>query len=303
MKPIYFLVLTFICWAKAGFTQVTSKISEPIPLRYEKQFNLDQNQYEEFIRPYKTTTNDAAARWINYNKGYLKGRDVDSLYRVAYAAKNQELLRIIEFIRHNPSSYASLHNFSLWILHSTRLKVDSLLKVYSLMSPELHGTPLGKSVLALINYKQSMQLDLMMPNFTFRTSTGESKSLSDFRGENYVLLTFWASWCVPCVRNIPFLKRVSQSYSPKGLKMISVSIDENVTNWKNAILKHGLSWLQTCDLPSYVGKVKISTLYEVGPIPQYFLIDKEGKLIYQNILSDDDDEHSRLTTLLEAVLN
>jgi peroxiredoxin len=300
-KLIYLILFSSFCWTKKGISQIDDKATEAIPLRYESSFKEDQKRYDEFIHPYLSITGDAFTKWSNYNKGYLKGCDVDSLYRIFYAAKNQELSKIIEFIKLNPNSYASLRNFRLWLLNTTRIKPDSLLIVYSFLSPDLQNTVLGKSVLVSINRKQSLLLNQAMPNFSFRSNSEEMVELSDFKGKNYVLLCFWASWCGPCVRNIPFLKKISETFSPKGLKMISVSIDENVNNWKSTIVKHGLTWLQTCDLPYYAGKNKISTLYEIAFIPQYFLLDKEGKLIYQSILSKDDEEHSRLSSLLANV--
>lgn len=58
-----------------------------------------------------------------------------------------------------------------------------------------------------------------------------------------------------------------------------------------------MPWLQTCDLPGYV-KIDVNTLYEVHFIPQYFLINKEGKLMYQNVLNDDADDYSILIEVL-----
>jgi thiol-disulfide isomerase/thioredoxin len=214
--------------------------------------------------------------------------------------RRNEFLRTIDFIKQNPNSYSSLVNFKRLLV--PRIDPDSLLSIYGFFSKDLHSTPLGTSVYLSIKRKQSLRLKAEVPLFSFKTNDGYIFNLSSFRNKQYVLLCFWASWCGPCIRNIPFLKVIEQEYRLKGLQVVSVSIDDDPQKWLDAVEKYSMPWLQSCDLPPYITDAKVRSLYELDFIPQYFLIDKEGKMIYQNILSKDNDEHSALKQVLEKVL-
>jgi hypothetical protein len=97
------------------------------------------------------------------------------------------------------------------------------------------------------------------------------------------------------------LKQIEEVYRSQGLQVISISIDKDSTKWFAALEKYNMPWLQTCDLPDYTNNNSLSTLYEIHFIPQYFLIDKEGMLIYQDVLNDDNDDHTVLKEALKKV--
>ncbi len=66
----------------------------------------------------------------------------------------------------------------------------------------------------------------ILPPFTFEDAEGDQRSLADFAGK-VVLLDFWASWCLPCVTEIPALQRLQRAYGARGLAVVPVSIDKS----------------------------------------------------------------------------
>ncbi len=117
----------------------------------------------------------------------------------------------------------------------------------------------------------------MAPEIALNNPEGKQITLSSLRGK-YVLIDFWASWCGPCRKENPNVVKLYNTYKDKGFTILSVSLDDNVTNWKEAIKADGLVW------PNHVSdllgwKSKMVQLYGFQGIPYTVLVDKEGKII------------------------
>ena len=291
---LFFVFSTF-----QGIAQTALSRGE-IPQAYHVQFEEDQNKYLEFTNPFAEKAGEAYNLWKSSLKGYLR-YNKDSLYAVYESLSKSALAHKIEFIKQHPGSYASLYFFNQAILGSTRITPDSLLSIYQLFDKEIQATELGISVSESIQRKQKLLLGYEMPFFSFKTNEGQTVNSASFRNTKNVLLCFWASWCGPCVRTIPLLKKINQAYQEHDLQIISISIDSDSTKWLSALQRHSMPWLQTCDLPRYINNNNLSTIYEIRFIPQYFLINKEGKLIYQSVLNDDGDDYSILSEMLRQI--
>jgi peroxiredoxin len=114
------------------------------------------------------------------------------------------------------------------------------------------------------------------PEISLLSPEGDSVSLSDLRGK-VVLIDFWASWCGPCRKENPNVKRVYDKFKDKGFEIYGVSLDDNAGRWKAAIAKDGLPWYHVSDLKGW--RSSAAQLYGVHSIPQTFLIDKDGTII------------------------
>ncbi|HEU0063712.1 MAG TPA: TlpA disulfide reductase family protein, partial [Flavisolibacter sp.] len=130
--------------------------------------------------------------------------------------------------------------------------------------------------LSLQSYTNS-KIGKLAPFFQVRDYRGEILSLKSFRNKQYVLLVFWASWCVPCREEFPELKSIYKSYHHKGLEIIAASIDKDVKAWKSTIeSEHINQWWQFLVDES---KPRVSSMYFVNGVPLIVLIDKQGKII------------------------
>ena len=157
------------------------------------------------------------------------------------------------------------------------------------------------SVIAVKAQVVGLEVGDIAPEIDLPDTKGNKVALSSLRGE-MVLVDFWASWCGPCIKGIPLLKRIQNEYKDKDLQVISISIDDSATKWLAAEKKYAMPWLQTCDLPAYTNGKELRSLYALHYIPQYFLLDLQGKLIYHNIQLKDDDEYSLLRQVLAMEL-
>lgn len=105
---------------------------------------------------------------------------------------------------------------------------------------------------------------------------GDTIKLSSLKGK-VVLLDFWASWCPPCRASNKRLTKLYPKFKEKGFEIFSVSIDDNAKDWKRAIEKDKVSWLQVMDKGGWDSPSAVK--WRIDAIPTSYLINKEGKLI------------------------
>ena len=116
-------------------------------------------------------------------------------------------------------------------------------------------------------------------------SLSQAYSSKKFKGK-YILYDFWATWCGPCIKEMEHIKEIYEKYSNnKKFSIISISIDEKTTNWKNFIARNKYAWKQLIQRDNSITKK-----YEIISIPFNFIVDPDGKIIGRNLHQEDLDE-------------
>lgn len=106
--------------------------------------------------------------------------------------------------------------------------------------------------------------------------SGNKVDFAKFRGK-YVYVDMWASWCVPCIREIPHLKSLEKDLQNKDVVFVSISIDTNEEAWKKKVAALGLDGNQLINKDNKLGEA-----LNVSGIPFFIIYDKEGKLYKYN---------------------
>ena len=133
------------------------------------------------------------------------------------------------------------------------------------------------------------------PDYTGETFTGDSVSLSSYRGQ-VLLLNIWATWCAPCEAEMPSMERLYRELGPEGLKIVAVSIDQTssdaVQKWVN---EHGLTFTVLHDASG-----RIQQTYQTTGVPESFLIDRSGAIVKKVWATDWD--HPTQVALIRRLL-
>lgn len=102
---------------------------------------------------------------------------------------------------------------------------------------------------------------------------GNVVDISQFKGK-YIYIDMWASWCVPCIKEIPYLQKLESDYKDKDIVFLSVSIDADGQAWKKTLAARNMHGHQLID-----SEHRLSSALGVASIPFFMLYDKEGRLL------------------------
>jgi len=114
--------------------------------------------------------------------------------------------------------------------------------------------------------------------------SGEPFKLSEFRG-NVVIVDFWATWCGPCLIELPNVKRVFEAHREKGLQIISISLDRSVDRCREFVQKQGMDWYHVADGKWW--QAELAVRFGIRSIPAMFVIGKDGKVVASRPRGDD----------------
>lgn len=111
---------------------------------------------------------------------------------------------------------------------------------------------------------------------------GKEIALSSVLKENkVVLLDFWASWCRPCMDELPYLLEAYEKYHDKGFEIYGVSLDEDAEPWQKTIEANNMNWINVSDVAGW--QTEATNTYSVSSIPSNFLIDSNGVIIAKDL--------------------
>ena len=232
---------------------------------YHAKMDPLQKKYEQIAARYEKASSEKDS--LELKKIALDGEPI--------FAKMESTLD--NFIASHPDSYFTadlvLMNKMLFI------DVQKFEPIYAALRPRLLSSFSGKKITSQYNkaklYAIGKTLDFSLPD-----KDGNEHKLSSLKGK-YVLVDIWASWCIPCRAENPFMLKAYNELKDKSFVIVGVSLDNNKSAWLNAVEQDKLPWSQLSDLKGF--ETEIAVRLGINVIPQNILIDPDGKIIAKDL--------------------
>lgn len=138
--------------------------------------------------------------------------------------------------------------------------------------------------LGYLHEYKSLNIGQEAPEFTAKTIGRKEISLSDMDGQ-YVLLDFWATWCGPCLPEIPHLKTLWDRFGDKNFNIIGISLDRQKSDLTAFLEEKKIDWPQVLETEGWDGE--ITKLYNVVGIPRTYLLNPQGEIIAKDLRGEE----------------
>ena len=257
----------------------------PMNEEYEQKIGLVKANlnklYKDYHEQYKTINEKIDQAWKAQDTLLVKKLQASDEYQ-GFATAETKFFKTVE------ESYTKLFtdNKDTWwgpfaMLNTMSYFTNDNKKEWAMFSDATKNSFYGQCLNAQVNPKTFTGEAL--PQFDLLQSDGSKKSMAScVKDKKYYLVDFWASWCGPCRKEIPNLKKLYELYKGKGLEIVSVSIDRKEEQWKKALKEEQLPW------PNGIDRAGIADAYNVRAIPAIFLVDcATGKCIAENIRGEE----------------
>lgn len=301
-------------------------IDEPVKAQLSDNKKLMRDDYRNYLSDFYIEPAEMTITLVNnhFANSKLKGSKTDEEYKLFYNELNPVLSSIqrlkneirleskpnmiltdsLVFYKKKSKEISS--NFILDHKHSLiaqkaimelsvneEIGPDSSLSMLNSLSRSIQHYPTFQKAKAAYIAEINSAPGHKAEDFKRKDVNGKNIRLSSFKGK-YILLDFWASWCIPCREATPHIKELFKKYNSKGLEVIAISCDAKYDDWLNAIradrlekfinilsfTENDMNFLKTHDKvgdASYEGELRKQ--FNLMPIPVEILINKEGVII------------------------
>ena len=236
---------------------------------YEKIKSIERSYFDLLSNVSLTNDQIGNFRYRQYLKAYM-----DKMYMFDAVKADNPYLGIYRLSESRLSGQSKEFVQSEMICTGFSKKyISELIPVYEEF---LHGCSNSYSEKVAITFEEAMQnaVGSAASNFVIRNSQAEEVTLNSLKGKT-IYLNFWASWCQPCVRKMLELKDLEGELKNSNVEFVHISFDRDESTWASTIRSFnfkGIHALATDGVNSELAKA-----YGVRAIPQYFIINKEGK--------------------------
>lgn len=206
------------------------------------------------------------------------GATRDSTYDLYLSLQKELKKRIADYINDHSNSVVGAWAVTDNYYNATSTEIK---EVFDKFTDHVRQSYYGRKVKELYETTDKSDIGKKLKNFIARDPDGRRVSVGDMQAA-YILIDFWASWCLPCRKENQHLKEVYRKYQDKGFEIVGFSLDNDKENWIQAIKIDGISWLNISDLKGW-GKSEICDELGINNVPMNILLDKNKKVIARNL--------------------
>ena len=135
----------------------------------------------------------------------------------------------------------------------------------------------------------------MSPDFSAQDIDGKLHSLAEFRGK-YVYIDVWATWCRPCMMEVPYLRELEKKFEGREIVFVGLSVDDDKSKWEEKVRSGEMPGIQL-----YLGESDFSTVYGIRSIPRFIMLDKEGRIINPEMTRPSSEDTEKFLSELEGI--
>ena len=242
------------------------------PERQKVSGTLVNNQWQllvDSINFYSKKLNDLSAQL--FSQSFSEETQV-SLQAQVTNTQSQMSECITNFADKNIST--ELGYFLINLYDDNYISDNNRLKLIDKMPAKLRMRPQIQQMKKILLARSNTTLS----DFNMRDVNGNMVSiLSEIKKYKITVIDFWASWCGPCIHEMPEVIKMYNQYNPQGLGIIGVSLDSNEKAWKNAITTLSLPWTHVSELNGWNNSMV--NAYGIRSIPFTMIVDKDGNIL------------------------
>jgi thiol-disulfide isomerase/thioredoxin len=255
--------------------------------------------YREFWKCRDTTAKKMNKLYEKHQGDVFKVDSLSKLRDKYLKELNQESMN---FFSEHSSEYFSLYyfwsqvvNVSTHFFKNDSSYLRSLVIFFKNTYPKKYQKSYeGQNILLILEGTiKPPNVNTISPDFSISDINGKRISSESLKGK-YILYDFWASWCPPCLASIPFLKELKSKYSSKQFMIIGINTDAQIQEMRKTIINKNINWNQIFD-----SNHDIFNKFAIGPIPTFILVDREGKIVFRGVGSDD---QFKLSKMLDSLI-
>jgi len=243
----------------------------PVNIAFQKKIDAEAKLFERMKM--------MEQKYVSVNPATLSAEEIQKINNEYAAFEDSVKILNLNFATENINNplgegvFLSLINY---------LSLEQIEMVINNAGDDFKSKETGKMIINMADRMKRVSVGQKFIDLTMPDISGKEISISDYAGNGkYVLIDFWASWCGPCIAEIPTFIEAYKLYKDKNFEIVGISLDAKAESWKAAIRKNNMEWPQMSDLKQW--KSKAVENYNLNSIPHTILLDPNGIIIAKNL--------------------
>lgn len=241
---------------------------------------LELDEFYDKLFPYKQKLKNLYKSYYKAERANdgLRMKEIDEEYERVH---DQQIDYIKSFAHSNPGSVVASYVAARYL--ANELNYPALDSLYNSLKKDLENTKYIVKLKDRLDILENVAVGKPVVEIAPNDTSNHPVSLASLKGK-YVLIEFWASWCLSCKEENKKLRPIYAEYSKKGFEIFGISLDNDRTNWIKAINEDSLPWINVSDLKGWQSDTR--KLYGVTTTPHNILVDKEGIIIAKDVYGE-----------------